>query len=79
MDQKHILVVGGGISGITSAIEIAEVGHRVTLVEAEAQLGGLFRLAAKAPGRQEAADILKYFEEELERLGKFDVAQRIPD
>jgi quinone-modifying oxidoreductase subunit QmoA len=40
MEAKHILVIGGGISGITSAIEIAEVGHYVTLVENETYLGG---------------------------------------
>lgn len=40
MQQKHILVIGGGISGITAAIEIAEVGHRATLVEQKPYLGG---------------------------------------
>ena len=64
----RVLVVGGGPAGLAAARMAALRGHRVTLVEAEALLGGLFRLAAKAPGRQEAADILKYFEEELQRL-----------
>jgi quinone-modifying oxidoreductase subunit QmoA len=35
-----VLVVGGGISGITAAIEAAEVGCEVVLVEKEAFLGG---------------------------------------
>jgi quinone-modifying oxidoreductase, subunit QmoA len=35
-----ILVVGGGISGITTALEAAEVGHEVILVEKSAFLGG---------------------------------------
>lgn len=35
-----ILVIGGGISGITAAVEAAEVGHEVVLVEKEAFLGG---------------------------------------
>jgi 2,4-dienoyl-CoA reductase-like NADH-dependent reductase (Old Yellow Enzyme family)/thioredoxin reductase len=65
----HILVVGGGPAGMAAARMAALRGHRVTLVEAEKQLGGLFRLAARAPGRQEAADILNFFREELERLG----------
>lgn len=34
------LVIGGGISGLTSAIEIAENGFLVTLVEKEEKLGG---------------------------------------
>lgn len=37
---KSILVVGGGISGVTAAVEAAEVGYDVLLVEKEAYLGG---------------------------------------
>ena len=39
-DRKPILIIGGGISGITAAVEIAEVGREVILVEKEAYLGG---------------------------------------
>ena len=35
-----VLVVGAGISGLTSAIEAAEVGYQVILVERSAYLGG---------------------------------------
>ena len=35
-----ILVVGGGISGLTTAIEAAEVGYEVFLVEKNPYLGG---------------------------------------
>ncbi len=35
-----VLVVGGGISGITTALEVAEVGHDVYLVEKQPSLGG---------------------------------------
>jgi quinone-modifying oxidoreductase subunit QmoA len=37
---KPILVIGGGIAGMTAAVEAAEVGHDVILVEKEAYLGG---------------------------------------
>ncbi len=37
---KKILVMGGGIAGITAAKEAAAAGYEVTLVEKEAQLGG---------------------------------------
>jgi len=38
--DQTILVVGGGISGMTAALEAAECGHRVVLVEKAATLGG---------------------------------------
>ncbi|MBI5533837.1 MAG: CoB--CoM heterodisulfide reductase iron-sulfur subunit A family protein [Deltaproteobacteria bacterium] len=37
---QAILVVGGGISGLTAAIEAAEAGHEVYLVEKNPYLGG---------------------------------------
>jgi quinone-modifying oxidoreductase subunit QmoB len=38
--DKTILVVGGGIAGMTSALEAAEAGYKVCLVEKEPALGG---------------------------------------
>ncbi len=38
--SKKVLVVGGGISGLTSALEAAETGYEVTIVERENELGG---------------------------------------
>ncbi len=35
-----ILVVGGGISGLTTCLEAAEVGYEVFLVEKNPYLGG---------------------------------------
>jgi len=39
-ENKSILVVGGGISGISVAVEAAEVGYEVCLVERNPYLGG---------------------------------------
>ena len=38
--SKRILVVGGGVSGLTAAIEAAETGYEVLLVEKAPALGG---------------------------------------
>ncbi|MFH1575320.1 MAG: FAD-dependent oxidoreductase, partial [Acidobacteriota bacterium] len=37
---KEVLVIGGGVAGITAAVEAAEAGCRVVLVEKEPFLGG---------------------------------------
>ena len=39
-ENKRILVVGGGMSGMTAAIEAAETGYETVLVEKQPQLGG---------------------------------------
>ena len=63
--NKRILVVGGGMSGLTAALEAAETGYEVVLVEKSQQLGGwaaklwkrvpfkraLCRAAGHRPGR----------------------------
>ena len=37
---KKALVIGGGIAGMQTALDIAEAGHPVILVEKEASIGG---------------------------------------
>jgi len=37
---KKALVIGGGIAGMQAALDIAEAGHKVILVEREASIGG---------------------------------------
>lgn len=39
-DAKPVLVIGGGIAGMTAAVEVAEVGYPVILVEKDPYLGG---------------------------------------
>lgn len=39
-DKKSILIVGGGMSGLTTAIEAAEVGYDSVIVEKKPYLGG---------------------------------------
>ncbi|MBI5026930.1 MAG: hydrogenase iron-sulfur subunit [Nitrospirae bacterium] len=48
--SKTILVVGGGITGMTAALEAANTGCKVVLVEKEPQLGGFInKLYKKIP------------------------------
>ena len=48
--DKTVLVVGGGISGMTSALEAAKAGYPVVLVEKEKEVGGwLLRQSKRYP------------------------------
>ena len=38
---RRALVIGGGVAGIEAALELAEQGHRVTLVEKQPSIGGI--------------------------------------
>ncbi len=40
---KHVLVIGGGMAGLSAASKLCEAGIRVTLLETNAQLGGRAR------------------------------------
>jgi heterodisulfide reductase subunit A len=47
---KRALIIGGGIAGITAALDIANGGYEVVLVEKEASLGGhVMELSATFP------------------------------
>jgi quinone-modifying oxidoreductase subunit QmoB len=38
--NRNILVIGGGVTGLTAAVEAADAGYNVTVVEKEEKLGG---------------------------------------
>jgi|Deesub1362B_J571_1020462.scaffolds.fasta_scaffold00645_7 quinone-modifying oxidoreductase subunit QmoB len=44
---KSVLIIGGGITGLTAALEAANTGYDVVLVEKEAELGGWVKKFAK--------------------------------
>lgn len=50
---KRVMVVGGGVAGMSAAIAAAELGHKVTLYERGLRLGGQLHLAGAPPGRGE--------------------------
>lgn len=54
--NPNALVIGGGISGMTAALALANRGYETTLVEKSSQLGGLLlRLDKLAPSDMDAA------------------------
>ncbi|TAM58954.1 2,4-dienoyl-CoA reductase [bacterium] len=65
----HVAVIGGGPAGMEAARALAALGHRVELFEAQVQLGGQLRLAARVPGKGDYGETIRYFTHELARLG----------
>jgi NADPH-dependent 2,4-dienoyl-CoA reductase/sulfur reductase-like enzyme len=49
----RVLVVGAGPAGVAAAVEAAEHGDAVTLVDRAAEIGGQLRLAGRAPAHRE--------------------------
>lgn len=39
--RRDVMVVGGGVAGIQAALDLADAGYDVTLVEKEASVGGI--------------------------------------
>jgi 2,4-dienoyl-CoA reductase-like NADH-dependent reductase (Old Yellow Enzyme family) len=69
-----VLVVGGGPAGMKAAESAAERGHRVALIEREAELGGQLRLAGRMLGRAAWNELVEDLEASLRRL---DVELRV--
>jgi len=55
---KSALVVGGGIAGMTAALDIANNGFEVALVEMEPELGGMLRSIKNLHNGQKASVVL---------------------
>lgn len=63
---KRLLVVGGGPAGLEAARLAATRGHHVTLVEAQATLGGRFQAAAATS--EPNAELLRWLEGQVRKL-----------
>lgn len=67
--KKKVMVIGAGIAGMEAARVAALRGHSVSLYEKGEQLGGQLQIAAKAPGRQDMAEPVRYYEYQFKLLG----------
>ena len=68
----RVVIIGGGIAGLTAAYELSKSGHKVTLFEKDAELGGQVRTFTVGDARLEAfyhhiftgdVDVIKLIEE----------------
>jgi heterodisulfide reductase subunit A len=72
-----VLVIGGGIAGMTAALELADGGSRVHLVERQASLGGnVARVDLTAPYLDSARDLVTSLVTRAEEHPRIDVLLR---
>jgi len=71
------LVIGGGVCGMTAALELADGGNRVHLVERESTLGGnVARVDLTAPYLDSARDLMSSLVTRVEEHKRVDVLTR---
>ena len=66
---KSIAVVGAGPAGLSTAITAAQRGHRVTLFDRAAEIGGQLNMAKQVPGKEEFHGLVDWYRTMLETAG----------
>jgi 2,4-dienoyl-CoA reductase-like NADH-dependent reductase (Old Yellow Enzyme family)/NADPH-dependent 2,4-dienoyl-CoA reductase/sulfur reductase-like enzyme len=66
---KNIAVIGGGPAGLEFARIASARGHRVTVYEKDAALGGKFRIGAIPPHKSEIDDYVDYLIQSIRASG----------
>ncbi len=65
--NKDVLVLGGGVSGMNAALELADQGHRVYLAEQAGHLGGMAMAVRKT---LEGDDVQTYMADLVEKVSQ---------
>lgn len=65
--KKKIAVIGAGVAGLTAALVLAQRGNEVEIFEQQEEIGGQLRLASLVPGKEEFAETLRYYSEQLKK------------
>jgi hydroxysqualene dehydroxylase len=82
-----VVVVGGGLAGLSAALELADAGHEVRLLEARPTLGGKVQTLPEREGDPDpppdngqhiALGCFSDYLEFIERIGSRDKIQRLP-
>jgi len=67
--SKKVMVIGAGPAGLEAAHVAAMRGHKVSLYEREARVGGQFNLASVPPMKQEMSKAIRYLLKQVEKVG----------
>ena len=69
MSGQPVIVVGGGLGGLTAALYLARSAVRVTLYEKEPRLGGQLIPAIVPPGKDKIEPLYSYLTTQVRMLG----------
>lgn len=75
--KKNIVIIGAGPAGLSCAVTAAQRGHKVTIYDQAAEIGGQFNLAKRIPGKSEFNETIRYFKRQIE-LHQIDVKLNSP-
>jgi 2,4-dienoyl-CoA reductase-like NADH-dependent reductase (Old Yellow Enzyme family)/thioredoxin reductase len=67
--SKKVAVIGGGPAGMKAALVAAERGHKVTIYEKDAALGGLLKISDNVQCRWNFKDLKEYYIHQVKKAG----------
>lgn len=70
---QRVLVIGGGLAGMTAALSLAEMEYPVDLVEQSGELGGQLRELRYTPAGDDPAEFLHSLVERVENCARLHV------
>lgn len=73
LPSMNIAVIGGGPAGMKAAMELADRGHKVTIYEAENELGGAIKHAEYVPFKWTLNDFRKYLIRQVEKRENIEI------
>lgn len=68
-ESKKVMIIGGGMSGLTAAQFLKRRGHEPIVYEASDKLSGQFKLAGVAPMKHEWSEVANWEAEQVNKQG----------
>ncbi|NQT71202.1 MAG: FAD-dependent oxidoreductase [Chloroflexi bacterium] len=64
---KEVMIVGGGLAGLQTALILVERGHHVTIYEKDAELGGQWNIARAVNDKEDFVNLLHFLKQSLDK------------
>ena len=66
---KTVAVVGAGPAGLSTALALAERGHKVSIFDKASEIGGQLNMAKQVPGKEEFWGLVDYYRAQVAAAG----------